>query len=488
MRYRDFSELEPALVWHHFERILSTPHPSTHEAALREYIVAFAREREIECEVDGVGNVILRKGATAGMESRKGIILQSHMDMVPEKSPEKVFDFERDPIDGYVDGEWVRADGTTLGADNGLGVASMLAIFEQEGLSHPSLEALFTINEERGMDGAFGLEAGVLRGDILLNLDTEDERELCIGCAGGLQITALLDYEMEPAPQGDDYLSRRISVEGLCGGHSGVQIHEQRGNANKLLFRLLRQTKLDIILVGVDGGTLHNAIPREAYVDILVHRDDLAYLEEQVSRYEKTLQSEYSAIEPDLRLSFVEVEYPEMVIEEDAAASLVWAIAGVRDGVAKMSYSIEGLVQSSSNLATVKCEESQFRVAISLRSSCESEITALADSIASVFELAGFDVVCEDGYPGWQPNIDSQILALMSESYRKMFGSEPHILAVHAGLECGIIGATYPHLDMISFGPTILSPHSPAECVDVASVERFYRLLIHTIENVPYKG
>ncbi len=482
MKIRD---LEPRLVWQHFEKILSIPHPSLHEAALREYIIAFAREREIECEVDRVGNVILRREATLGMESAKGIILQSHMDMVPQKSPDKEFDFTRDPIEAYVDEGWVRTYGTTLGADNGLGVAAMLAVFEQEGLAHPHMEALFTVNEERGMDGAFGLEEGVLRGDILLNLDTEDERELCIGCAGGLLLTARLEYESEPAPQGEEYVARRLSVAGLCGGHSGVQIHEQRGNANKLLFRFLRQTKLDILIASVEGGTLHNAIPREAYADIVIHRDDLEMLEEQVGRYESTLRNEYGSVEPTLSVSMSDAEYPEMVIEEDAASCLVWAIAGSMNGVAKMSYSIEGLVQSSSNLATIRTSEGECRVDISLRSSCESEMTGLADSIASVFELADFEVSCEDGYPGWQPDVESPILKIMSESYRTMFGSEPHVLAVHAGLECGIIGATYPHLDMISFGPTILSPHSPAECAEIASVERFYRLLLHTIENAP---
>ncbi len=483
---KNFSVLKPEAVWRHFEKIMSIPHPSLHEAALREYIKSFAAERNLECVEDKTGNVIIRKGATEGMESRQGIILQGHIDMVPQKDAEKAFDFLVDPIEGYIDGEWVRANGTTLGADNGVGAAAALAILEDETLSHPELEALFTINEERGMDGAFGLEAGVLKGDILLNLDTEDERELCIGCAGGLSLVATLDYEGEPTPQGD-YVARRLEVSGLRGGHSGCEIHTQRGNANKLLFRLLRLTKLELLISSVKGGTLHNAIPREAYADILIHQDDLEVFEEQVSRYEATLRNEYKSVESNINVTLSEIEYPSEMIDEEVASCLVWGVAGTPDGVWKMSYTMPGLVQSSSNLATIESGKGQFRIELSLRSSCESEITALADTIASTLELADFEVTCEGGYPGWQPDVESPILKTMSESYRKLFGQEPTILAVHAGLECGIIGATYPNLDMISFGPTILSPHSPSERVEIGSVERFYQLLRYTIENAPLK-
>lgn len=465
---------------------MSIPHPSEHEAALRDYLTEFATDQNLECVVDRAGNVIIRKGATEGMESRQGIILQGHIDMVPQKNADKEFDFLTDPIEGYIDGEWVRANGTTLGADNGIGAAAILAILEDGTVAHPNIEALFTVNEERGMDGAFGLEAGMLQGDILLNLDTEDERELCIGCAGGLSLVATLDHEMEPTPQGD-YVARRLKVSNLRGGHSGCEIHEQRGNANKLLFRFLRLSKLEILITAVEGGTLHNAIPREAYADILIHKDDLEVFEEQVTRYEKTIQAEYKTVDSNLAVSLSEIEYPAMMIEEEAASCLVWGVAGAPDGVWKMSYTIAGLVQSSSNLATIKSTETQTRIEISLRSSCESELTALADTIASIFELADFEVSCSGGYPGWQPNVESPILKSMSDAYRKLFGQEPKILAVHAGLECGIIGSTYPNLDMISFGPTILSPHSPSERVEIASVERFYQLLCYTIENAPTK-
>ncbi|MFI3305385.1 MAG: aminoacyl-histidine dipeptidase [Rikenellaceae bacterium] len=483
---KNFSALKPEAVWRHFEKIMSIPHPSLHEAALRDYIKGFAADHNLECIEDKTGNVIIRKGATAGMESRQGIILQGHIDMVPQRDAEREFDFLTDPIEGYIDGEWVRANGTTLGADNGVGAAAALAILEDETLAHPMIEALFTVNEERGMDGAFGLEAGVLQGDILLNLDTEEESELCIGCAGGLNLVATLNYESEPTPQGD-YVARRLEVSALRGGHSGCEIHEQRGNANKLLFRLLRLTKLELLIAAVDGGTLHNAIPREAHADILIHRDDLALFEEQVARYESTIRNEYGSVESGINVTLSEIEYPSEMIEEDAAACLVWGVAAAHDGVWKMSYTMLGLVQSSSNLATIKSREGEIRIEISLRSSCESEITALADTIASTFELADFEVSCEGGYPGWQPNVESPILKTMSESYRKLFSKEPNVLAVHAGLECGIIGATYPNLDMISFGPTILSPHSPSERVEIGSVERFYQLLRYTIENTPEK-
>ncbi len=448
------------------------------------YIKTFAEERGVECEEDEAGNIILRKGATEGMESRQGVILQAHMDMVPQCNSDKQFDFLTDPIEGYIDGGYVRANGTTLGADNGVGVAAALAIFEEEGLRHPYMEALFTVDEEQGLEGALSLKEGVLRGDILLNLDSEDEGELCVGCAGGLTLQATFDHERVATPQGE-YAARRLMISGLSGGHSGVQIAEQRGNAIKLLFRFLRLTKLDILLVDVEGGTRHNAIPREAFADILIHNDDLADLTEQVARYEATIRAEYKEAEESINVTLSEISYPETMIEEEVASCIVWAMAGVPNGVVKMSYSIAGLVDSSLTVATIKSDESATRVEISIRTTTESEKVALADSVASILELADAEVECGGGYPGWKPNMDSPILGIMKGSYAEIFGAEAKVVAVHAGLECGVIGDTYPNLDMISFGPTILYPHSPAECVEIESVERFYRLLTHTIENAP---
>ncbi|MFI3289542.1 MAG: aminoacyl-histidine dipeptidase [Rikenellaceae bacterium] len=481
---KDFETLNPQAVWRHFKNIMAIPHPSGHEAALGRYITNFATSLGLESEVDGAGNVIVRKGATEGMESRKGVILQAHLDMVPQKNGDKVFDFESDPIEGYIDGDWVRADGTTLGADNGLGVAAALAILEDTTLKHGDLELLFTASEETGMDGAYALTADQLRGDILLNLDTEEHGELCIGCAGGLDLIVTFDHELIPTPQGEDYVARRLMVGGLRGGHSGIEIDQQRGNAIKLLFRFLRFTKLDLLIAAVDGGSLKNAIPREAYVDILIQNDDLELFEEQVARYEQTIAEEHSPVESSIKVSLSEIEYPECMIEDNAASCMVWSIAGAPDGVYRMSNHIPGLVQTSSNLGVIRSEGEQTTATIFVRSSMESEKIALADHIASVFELADAEVECDGSHPAWQPNTASPILNIMKEGYRELFGSEPKVLAVHAGLECGLIGATYPRLDMISFGPTIVSPHSPAERAQISSVADFYRLLCYTIESV----
>ncbi len=478
--------LEPQAVWRHFAQIAQIPHPSYHEERIRDYFVQFAARLELECIVDQAGNVIIRKGATNGMESRKAIILQAHMDMVPQKNNDTQFDFTKDAIKAYIDGAWVRAEGTTLGADNGLGVAAALAVLESDDIAHPDLEVLFTANEESGMDGAEGLSPELLKGEILLNLDTEDEGELCIGCAGGLNLLATFTYDALPAPA-NGYLARRLTLKGLVGGHSGCQIHEQRGNANKLLFRLLRNTKLDILLCSAQGGSLSNAIPREAYADLLIAQEDIEDFEQQVERYLTTIKGEYGYVEHSISLTLSEIDYPAQIIDTDAAACVIWSIAGCADGVQRFSYEMPTLVQTSSNLAIVKCSATRSTVELFLRSSSESEKQALADSLASVFELADGDVTCEGSHPGWLPNVDSPILATMREGYKALFGSEATVNAVHAGLECGLIGAKYPQMDMISFGPTVVSPHSPDERVDIESVERFYRYLCYTLTNAPQK-
>ncbi len=483
---KNFEALKPQAVWRHFNNILSIPHPSGHEAALAQYITEFANSLGLKSEVDEAGNVIVRKPASEGMESRKGVILQAHLDMVPQKNSDLDFDFESDPIDAYIDGDWVRANGTTLGADNGLGVAAALAVLEDKELKHGDLELLFTAAEETGMDGAYALTAEQLNGDVLLNLDTEEHGELCIGCAGGLDLLVSFDNEMVPSPEGD-YVARRLSVGGLRGGHSGLEIDQQRGNAIKLLFRFLRLTKIDLLLSKIEGGSLKNAIPREAYVDLLVLSDDLELFEEQVGRYEETLSTEYAPVESSITLSLSEIEYPEMTIEEGVASCIVWSMAGCPDGVYRMSNYIDGLVQSSSNLGVIRSDEEHTTAEIFVRSSMESEKTALADHIASVFELADGEVTCDGSHPAWQPNTSSEILGCVKDGYKSLFGEEPKVLAVHAGLECGLIGATYPRLDMISFGPTIVSPHSPVERAQVSSVEKFYRLLCYTMENIANK-
>ncbi len=483
---KNFESLDPQAVWRHFKNIMAIPHPSGHEGAIGKYVTDFATSLGLESEVDSAGNVIVRKGATEGMESRKGVILQAHLDMVPQKNSDKEFDFESDPIEGYIDGDWVHANGTTLGADNGLGVAAALAILEDKELKHSDLELLFTASEETGMDGAYALTQDQLKGDVLLNLDTEEHGELCIGCAGGLDLLITFEHELTPTPQ-EDYIARRLSIGGLRGGHSGIEIDQQRGNAIKLLFRLLRLTKLEILISNVEGGSLKNAIPREAYVDILIQNEDLELFEEQVARYEQTIREEHAPVESAISVTLSDIEYPAMMIEENAASCMVWSIAGCPDGVYRMSNHIPGLVQTSSNLGVIRCEGEMTTATIFVRSSMESEKIALADHIASVFELADAEVECDGSHPAWQPNTDSPILSCMKRGYEELFGCEPTVLAVHAGLECGLIGATYPRLDMISFGPTIVSPHSPAERAQISSVDKFYHLLRYAIENVPAK-
>ncbi|MFI3328324.1 MAG: aminoacyl-histidine dipeptidase [Rikenellaceae bacterium] len=486
---KELQKLNPVLVWKHFAAMLDIPHPSHHEVAIREYFKSFAASKALDCVEDEAGNVLIRKGATAGMEDRATIVLQAHMDMVPQKNNDTVFDFERDAVQAYVDGDWVRANGTTLGADNGIGVAAALAILEDDSVAHPALEVLLTSNEECGMDGAFGLSPELLQGEILLNLDTEDEGELCIGCAGGLDLEVKFDHEREESPKAEDgdYRAKRLTIKGLKGGHSGCQIHEQRANANKLLFRLLRFTKLELLISKIDGGSLRNAIPREAYADILIHSEDEADFTDQVARFEAMVAKEYAAIEDSISITLSDVDYPATVIEESAASCIVWAIAGCPDGVAKMSDTMPGLVQTSSNLAIVKTSDdgTSTSVELFLRSSSESEKIALADSIASIFELADAEVTCGGSHPGWLPNIESPILKAMKDSYLELFGKEAEVRAVHAGLECGIIGATYPEMDMISFGPTIVSPHSPDECAQISTVDKFYQLLKYTLKNAP---
>ncbi|MBQ5691790.1 MAG: aminoacyl-histidine dipeptidase [Alistipes sp.] len=428
----NLESLNPALVWKHFKAMTQIPRPSHHEEKIREYIVEFAKAHNLEYTVDEACNVYIAKPATAGYEDRKGIVMQAHLDMVPQKNNDKVFDFENDPIEAYIDGEWVTANGTTLGADNGIGAAAILAVLEDDSLEHGAIEGLFTATEETGMDGAFGLKAGLLKGDILLNLDSETEGELYVGCAGGTDANITLPYTAEAAPEG--WSAVKLEVKGLKGGHSGIQIGFQRGNANRLLCRLLLHTEQEWLLSSVDGGGLRNAIPREAQAVVLVK-----------------------------------------------------AVVGAPNGVVKMSVEMEGLVQTSTNLARVVSNGECVKIQCLLRSSVSSEKLALAEAIKGVFEMAGAEVELSGSYDGWKPNMESPILKAMLASYEALYGKRPAVTAIHAGLECGIIGGVYPNLDMISFGPTICYPHSPDEKVEIASVAKFYEFLLHTLKNAPAK-
>ena len=482
---RDFSALCPALVWKHFAAICNIPHPSHHEEKIRQYVVDFAEAQGLEYKVDEANNVYVRKPATAGMENRKGIVIQAHLDMVPQKNNDKVFDFENDPIEAYIDGEWVTANGTTLGADNGIGAAAILAVLEDKTLVHGEVEALFTATEETGMDGAFGLKGGLLKGDILLNLDSETEGELYVGCAGGLDANITLPYTAEAAPAG--YVAYSVEVKGLKGGHSGIQIGYQRANANRELFRLLNHTACDVRLASVDGGGLRNAIPREATAVVLVSEADAAAFEAEVAQAEKTLVAEFANIEDSISVKCTKCQMPTTVIPAQVSEKLAKAVIGAPNGVVKMSVEMEGLVQTSSNLARVVSDGSVVKIQCLLRSSVNSEKHALGEAIKGVFELAGATVELSGDYDGWKPNMESPILHTMLASYESLYGVKPAVMAIHAGLECGIIGGKYEGLDMISFGPTICFPHSPDEKVEIASVEKFYSFLLHTLANAPLK-
>jgi dipeptidase D len=480
--------LRPERLWKHFYEITRIPHPSKHEEKIRDYVVEFAEQRGIEYRIDKTGNVILRRPATPGMEDRKGIVLQAHLDMVPQKNGDKVFDFTKDPIGTRIDGDWVTADGTTLGADNGIGVAAILSVFESDDLTHGPLEALLTIDEETGMTGAFGLEAGELDGSILLNLDSEEEGELCVGCAGGLDMTATLHYKQESI--NGDHACYDIEIKGLKGGHSGTEIILQRGNSNKILFRFLKRItrKFDVRLVSVDGGGLRNAIPREAAARVLIPRVYTVEFLQEVKDCELLYQREIEVVDPGLSLTVAEVkEVPDKAIDTASGLRIIDAVCACPNGVIRMSDSMKGLVETSTNLSRVVSQDGKVTVALLLRSSVNSAKDDLAETIASVFELADADIRCSGGYDGWKPDMNSFILHTMQETYRSLFGTAPMVKAIHAGLECGIIGGKYPGMDMISIGPTIVYPHSPDEKAEIASVDKFWRLLVESLRNAPSK-
>jgi dipeptidase D len=450
-------------------------------------MVNFGKGLGLETFVDEVGNVIIRKPATAGMENRKGVILQGHLDMVPQKNSDKAHDFEKDPIEPMIDGEWVKANGTTLGADNGMGVAAAMAILESNEHPHGPIEALFTTDEETGMTGAFGLKPGVLHGDILMNMDSEDEGELYIGCAGGTNANISFSYTEVPVPAG--VTAFRIAVIGLKGGHSGVDIHLGRGNSNKVLNRFLWHSakKHGLRLSSIDGGSLRNAIPRESYAIVTVPEDQKEVFLKCLEEFGVTAKKELSAVEPDMKLEAIPVDLPKSLIDEKTQNNLFSAIYGCPNGVMRMSNEMAGLVETSTNLAIVKSENGKIKVMCLLRSSVDSAKQDLEQMMQSVFELAGANIVFDGQYPGWKPNPASPILKAMQDIYKNKYGVIPEIKAIHAGLECGLLGGVYPHWDMISFGPTIRYPHSPDEKVNIATVEKFWDFLVETLKHIPVK-
>lgn len=485
---KTIENLKPEIVWGHFKEICNRPHPSKHEEAVVEYLKKFAESKGIEYIEDEVGNIIMRKPATAGYEDRMGIIMQSHVDMVPQKNSDKDFDFEKDSIEAYIDGDWVTANGTTLGADNGMGVAAALAVLESVNENHGLIEALFTIDEEAGMTGAFGLKETTLKGDILLNLDSEDEGELYVGCAGGADIVVNIPFQCETTPT--NMTGVLIDVKGLKGGHSGMEAILQRANSNKVLSRIIRHVtnEFGVRLASIEGGNMRNAIPREGGALLAVSNDMLTKVIARIEELGKNIAAEYAEVEGGICVVAKDVKTPECVMDIVSANNIINSIYCVVNGVVRMSDAMENLVETSSNLGIVKTTEKDVEIVFLVRSSGRTQKQDIIQTVCATFELIPNAVVrVEDGYEGWQPNMKSPILKSMQEIYHNIFGKTPLIRAVHAGLECGIIGATYPKLDMISFGPTIRFPHSPDEKVKIDTVDKFYTLLLETVKNAPKK-
>ena len=479
-------DLQPKLIWEQFDDITRVPRPSKHEEKIIEWLVAFAKKHGFDYSKDQTGNVVIRKAATKGYENRQTVILQSHMDMVCEKNSDVEFDFETQPIETYIEDGWVRAKGTTLGADCGIGMAAALAVLLDESLEHPAIEALFTVDEETGLTGAFGLGEGMLEGKYLLNLDSEDEGELFIGCAGGIDTVATMEYNKEEAPEGYAYV--RLEVGDLLGGHSGDDIDKGRANSNKLLARFLYNA-CDTFMVALErfeGGNLRNAIPREAYAIVGVPAESVEDFKERYMEFGEALKEEFRHTEPRMRFSVSDVESPAEVMNYDDMCVLLLAIVGLPNGVLAMSHAVAGLVETSSNLASVKfnTEEAKITITTSQRSSVESAKLYAAQTIESVFYLSGCDVEHSDGYPGWTPNPDSTLLKKSVECYRTLFAAEPKVRAIHAGLECGLFLEKYPHLEMVSFGPTLRGVHSPDERLEISTVDKFWKLLIELLKNL----
>ncbi|MEL7589611.1 MAG: aminoacyl-histidine dipeptidase [Prolixibacteraceae bacterium] len=484
---KDIYLLEPRTVWENFYKLTQIPRPSYHEEQIQDFIVAFGRSLGLETIKDESGNIIIRKPATPGMETREGVILQGHLDMVPQKNSEKVHDFIHDPIEAYVDGEWVTANGTTLGADNGIGVAAALAVLGSKDLEHGPVEALFTSSEETGMDGAKNLKKGILKGGILLNMDSEDEGELYVGCAGGEDLNARFVFAFERVP--DDMRAFKLDVTGLKGGHSGMDIILQRGNANKVFFRLLDRAyrSAGARLASITGGSLRNAIPREAFGVIAVSASGASDLKLAVESEFELIRNELALTEPEMKLTLTETDMPSGLIDELTQVKLTKSVIACPNGVIRLSDNVPGLVETSSNLAMISSNEVDGTIGISflMRSSVDSAKDELARRLEALFTLAGADVSLSGSYPGWKPNLESPILKTMSRVYKEKYGKTPEIKAIHAGLECGILGGSYPDWDMISFGPTIRFPHSPDEKVHIASVQKFWDFLKETLKNIP---
>lgn len=479
---KELCKLYPSKLWENFANICAIPHPSKHEAKILEWLKTWAKENEIECQQDEVGNLLMSKPATLGMENRMPIILQGHIDMVPQANSDKNHDFTTDPIEPIIgeDG-WIRANGTTLGADNGIGCAAAMALLQSKDVAHGALEVLITVDEETGMTGAFGLKKGFVKGQILMNLDSEDEGELYVGCAGGMDANIEMTYTAEPATGLKGY---EIAITGLKGGHSGMDINLGRANANKVMVRILKQAEeFNLRVASINGGSLRNAIPREAFVCVGVPADKTADFTAFIQQFTAVVSKEFAGTEPDISIQLREQNI-ENVMENGAQTRLINLLYALPHGVMRMSDAMENLVETSTNLAIVKVENGKVLVANLLRSSVDSAKEALGLKMTSIAEMAEAKIELTGAYPGWKPNMASPILKTMLQVYEDKFGKKPEVKAIHAGLECGLFGVSY-NWDMISFGPTIRHPHSPDEKVNIESVGKFWDFLVETVKNVP---
>ena len=481
----EIRQLEPKALWNKFADLNAVPRPSKKEERVIAFMKDFGKNLGLETIEDEVGNVIIKKPATTGMENRTTVVMQSHLDMVHQKNGDTVFDFDKQGIEMFIEDDWVKAKGTTLGADNGLGVATIMAVLESTDIPHPAIEALFTIDEETGMTGAMGLKGGLLSGGILLNLDTEEDDEIGVGCAGGTDVTAIRTYEEEETPEFK--IGYKISVKGLQGGHSGMQIHEGLGNANKIMNRVLFDgfENFGLRISEIDGGSLRNAIPREsnAIVAIDTIHEDAFLLE--MKQIKDTIKKELKTMEPDLEINVSKMDTPKNIMDLGVQEGLTRAIYAALNGVYRMSADIPELVETSNNIARVIVKDGNIHIGCLTRSSVESSKMDLANTLRATFELTGCEVEFSGDYPGWTPNMDSAILKVMTKLYEKLNGEKPHVAACHAGLECGILGQNYPDMDMISFGPNIKGAHSPDERAQISSVQKYWTFVLEILKEIP---
>lgn len=483
----ELSQLSPQPLWDIFAKICSIPHPSYHEEQLAEHIMGWAKEKGLHAERDQVGNILIRKPATAGMENRKPVVLQAHLDMVPQKNNDTVHDFTKDPIQPYIDGDWVKARGTTLGADNGIGMASALAVLADDSVEHGPLEVLLTMTEEAGMDGAFGLQANWLQADILINTDSEEEVEIYMGCAGGIDFISTLPLSREAVPAG--YQTFKLTLKGLKGGHSGGDIHLGLGNANKLLARFLagHAAELDLRLVDFNGGTLRNAIPREAFATVAVPAAKADELKKLSSVYLDILKNELSAKEKNLTVVLESVTTDKAALTVQSRDTFVQLLNATPNGVIRNSDVAKGVVETSLNVGVVTMSDDSAEIICLIRSLIDSGKEYVVSMLESLGTLAGAKTSAKGSYPGWQPDASSPVMALVRETYQRLFNSTPNIQVIHAGLECGLFKKPYPNMDMVSIGPTITGPHSPDEQVHIESVGHYWTLLTELLKAIPAK-